>query len=122
MVARRTVARVRELARRLRRFGDTARLSDAWSPAWSPDGSEIAFVSHAGIEVARADGSGRHVRVPAPARDPDWTADGRLIYTKGHFDGPARIFISDGHERQLIPDAIAPARPDYGDRQVAWLR
>ena len=93
-------------------------LYDAWSPAWSPDGSQIAFGNggpNSGIEVARADGSGRHLRVPGPAHYPDWTPDRRLIYTKG-VRGPTRIFISDGGtERQLIPDASAPARPSYRD-------
>ena len=40
-------------------------LADGWLPAWSPDGSEIAFVSdHArghSIHVARADGSARQL-------------------------------------------------------------
>ena len=100
-------------------------LSDASQPAWSPDGSEIAFRGEPGldIEVARADGSGRRLLVAGPAHDPDWTPDGRLIYTKGSFDGPTRIFISDGGtERQLIPDATAPARPSYRDSQAVWLR
>ena len=68
-------------------FSNVASLADGWLPAWSPDGSEIAFVSdHArgnSIHVARADGSGRRLRVPGSAFDPDWTPDGRLIYTKG---------------------------------------
>ncbi len=102
-------------------------LADGWLPAWSPDGSEIAFVSdHArghSIHVARADGSARQLRVPGPAYDPDWTPDGRLIYTKGPYPGPRRIFISDGGtERQLIPDATAPARPTYSDWSAVWLR
>jgi Tol biopolymer transport system component len=98
-------------------------LHDAYEAAWSPDGSEIAFRSDGGIEVARADGSGRRLRVPGPAFDPDWTPDGRLIYTKGPFGGPGRIFISDGGtERQLIPDATAPARPTYSDSSAVWLR
>jgi len=110
--------------------GNVSSLADGWLPAWSPDGSEIAFVSdnargHS-IHVARADGSARQLRVPGPAYDPDWTPDGRLIYTKGdlfRFRGPSRIFISDGGtERQLIPDATAPARPSYGDSQAVWLR
>ena len=108
--------------------GGEASLSDGAWPAWSPDGSEIAFVSGTGpetlsIHVVRADGSGRRLRVPAPACYPDWTPDGRLIYAKGVWDGPSRIFISDGGtERQLIPDATAPARPAYRDSQPVWLR
>jgi Tol biopolymer transport system component len=99
--------------------------SDASYAAWSPDGSEIAFRGEPGlnIEVARADGSGRRLLGAGPAHDPDWTPDGRLIYTKGPFNGPTRIFISDGGtERQLIPEAIAPARPNYGDWSAVWLR
>lgn len=71
-----------------------------------------------------ADGSGRQLRVPGPACDPDWTPDGRLIYTKGDpFRGPSRIFISDGGtERQLIPDAVAPARSTYRDWSAVWRR
>ena len=110
-------------------FFGGASLWDGGSPSWSLDGSEIAFVSDPGgqpfsIHVVRADGSGRRLRVPAPAFDPDWTPDGRLIYAKGERPfGPSRIFINDGGtERQLIPDAIAPARPSYGDSQPVWLR
>jgi Tol biopolymer transport system component len=103
-----------------------ASLTDAYDAVWSPTGSEIAFTGDHGIEVVRADGSGRHLRVPGPAFDPDWTPDGRLIYTKGPHgpnDGPTRIFISDGGtERQLIPDAIAPARSVYRDSMAVWLR
>ena len=98
-------------------------LSDAYEAAWSPDGSAIAFRSDAGIEVVRADGSGRQLRVPGPAWDPEWTPDGRLIYAKGPFNSPQRIFISDGKtERQLIPDVTGPARPGYSDGQVTWRR
>jgi Tol biopolymer transport system component len=107
--------------------GNVASLADGWLPAWSPDGSEIAFVSdHArghSIHVARADGSARQLRVPGPAFDPDWTPDGRLIYTKNRFSPSSRIFISDGGtERQLIPDATAPARPSYSDSSAVWRR
>jgi Tol biopolymer transport system component len=106
-------------------FGE-ASLSDGWLPAWSPDGSQIAFAGDGGIAVARADGSGRNLRVPGPVFDPDWTPDGRLIYTKTTGDrfGPSsRIFISDvGTERQLIPDATSPARPTYSDWSAVWLR
>lgn len=105
----------------------TSPFHDAAEAAWSPDGALIAFRSQKSsdfaIEVARLDGSGRHVRAASPAFGPDWTPDGRLIYTKGPFDGPTRIFINDGGtERQLIPEATAPARPTYSDWSAVWLR
>jgi len=108
--------------------GEPSPFEDAGQAAWSPDGSLIAFRSELGsvkfsIEIARLDGSGRQLRVPGPAHDPDWTPDGRLIYTKGSFDAPTRIFISDGGtERQLIPEATAPARVAYSDWSAVWLR
>jgi Tol biopolymer transport system component len=98
-------------------------VADAWAPAWSPSGSEIAFVGDGGIGVALADGSGRHLRVPTPVFDPGWTPDGRLIYTNGVHDGPTRIFISDGGTgRQLIPEATAPASSSYRDHMAVWRR
>jgi len=103
-------------------------LYDAELPVWSPDSSEIAFVTTSGgIDVSNADGSGRRSRVAGPAVWVDWTPDGRLIFTKSQsrdWYGPGqRIFISDGGaERQLIPDAAAPARSTYSDRHPAWRR
>jgi Tol biopolymer transport system component len=101
-------------------------LVGAWAPAWSPDSSEIAFVTWSGIGVARADGSGERLPVVAgEIANVDWAPNGNLVYSRwitGSHEGPARIFISDGHERQLIPDASAPARQVYRDFQVAWRR
>jgi Tol biopolymer transport system component len=101
---------------------------DGQIPAWSPDSSEIAFVTIPGsIDVSNADGSGRRTRVAGPATFPDWTPDGRLIFTTqsalGWYGPGQRSFISDGGlERQLIPEAAAPARSNYSDRQATWRR
>ena len=100
---------------------------DGELPAWSPDSSEIAFVNSRSIDVSNADGSGQRTRVAGPATFPAWTPDGRLIFTtspSGEWYGPGqRIFISDGGlERQLIPEAAAPARSSYSDRQATWRR
>jgi len=101
---------------------------DGALPAWSPDGSEIAFVPQSGsIGVSDADGSGQRVGAAGPATSVDWTPDGRLVFTRSASRdrmGPGqRIFINDhGDERQLIPEASSPVRPDYSDRQIAWRR
>ena len=97
------------------------------APAWSPDGSQIAFVSYLpdSIGVVGADGSGPRQLLAGRFRNVDWTPAGRLVFSKlitSNYDGPSRIFISDGGDRQLIPDATAPARLDYRDSQVGWAR
>ena len=67
--------------------GSRARLliRDAYSPAWSPDGSKLAFVSSRSgdeeIYLARADGSGvtRLTRSAGPDLSPAWSSDGRRL-------------------------------------------
>lgn len=100
---------------------------DGELPAWSPDSSEIAFYNRGRIDVSNADGSGQRTRVTGPATFPDWTPDGRLIFTKSPSEGwyvpGQRIFISTGGvERQVIPEVMAPARSGYSDRQATWRR
>jgi Tol biopolymer transport system component len=53
--------------------------------AWSPDGTEIAFVGGGGyygswIGIIRPDGSGhRRIARHCAGRDPHWSPDGRRI-------------------------------------------
>jgi Tol biopolymer transport system component len=60
-------------------------LRSAYAPAWSPDGSRLAFVSRRSgdeeIWVARADATGvrRLTRNPGPDLSPAWSSDGRRI-------------------------------------------
>ena len=61
-------------------------LDDERSPAWSPDGSQIAF-SNGVIQVMNADGSGRHAVAPPGSEfdvsQPTWSPDGtKIAYTK----------------------------------------
>jgi Tol biopolymer transport system component len=52
-------------------------------PAWSPDGSKIAFVRNGELHVMNADGSGRTVVVgpgfPFRLADPEWSPNGSEI-------------------------------------------
>ena len=56
------------------------------SPCWSPDGSEIAFVSDETgsprIHIVSADGRNRRVlrAIGADAVTPDWSGDGKIVY------------------------------------------
>ena len=60
-------------------------LRDAYAPAWSPDGSRLAFVSGRSgdeeIYVAKADGTGvtRLTMLPGPDLGPAWSSDGRQL-------------------------------------------
>jgi dipeptidyl aminopeptidase/acylaminoacyl peptidase len=68
-----------------RRYWDKAR-----SPTWSPDGSQITFVSNRGLRegekgaelyVTTPDGEPRLVcKTPGGAEQPQWSGDGRRIY------------------------------------------
>ena len=60
-------------------------LRSAYAPAWSPDGSRLAFVSRRSgdeeIYVALANGTGvrRLTRSPGPDLSPAWSTDGRRL-------------------------------------------
>jgi Tol biopolymer transport system component len=60
-------------------------IRDAYLPAWSPDGTRIAFVSARSgdeeIYVARANGAGvtRLTALPGPNLSPDWSSDGKQL-------------------------------------------
>jgi Tol biopolymer transport system component len=76
--------------------------TDDFAPAWSPDGSQIAFVSDrdrkAGIYdiyIMQADGSGVRRLTADTAIDysPAWSPDGKMIAFRSHHDGPADIYL-----------------------------
>lgn len=65
--------------------GREAVLTEGHDPAWSPDGSEIAFVRNGGLYVIGADGEDERRIGPykEPVYHPEWLADGSLVFTAG---------------------------------------
>jgi len=93
----------------------------AFDPAWSPDGTRIAFVAGAplNIYVMKADGSGirRLSRCdPPPCEDnqPAWSPDGRrLAFVRF---GDIYVMNADGSSVRRLTHAPTP----LGDGQPAW--
>ena len=89
-----------------------------YAPAWSPDGTQIAFVRYGcalhrqqrGIWIARADGSGAH-RVVAGFQ-PSWAPDGRRLAIIRPTRSVPDVFVvnADGSGlAQIANDATTPS-------------
>lgn len=129
-----------------------ANRSPSWSPAWSPDGARIAYVSFLGkgegskIWVMRADGGGRHVLTsnlglprsdefgdPPRDSDPTWSPDERRIAfvqrraTRDGGPSSSDIWAIDtdgGHETQLTSTKSSEGEPQWSPdgTQIAFLK
>lgn len=99
---------------------------DDYQPAWSPDGSTIAFRStrDGRLWLMAPDGSGQDPlfsdETAAPAYDPSWSPNGtQLVYVSGD-EGDVRVHIigADGSgERQLTASTPAPRAESW----PAWV-
>ncbi len=100
----------------------TDNLAHDMSPAWSPDGTQIAFVSNrdgdAEIYVMNADGSGQVNITNHSETDesPAWSPDGtQIVFTSGRDDN-AEVYVmnADGSEQTRLTDNAA------FDRSPVW--
>jgi Tol biopolymer transport system component len=91
------------------------------NPAWSPDGSQIAYSRNtfvAGrweprIWVVNADGTGDHLLLDRPATDPSWSPDGeRIAYSS---EGDIWTASADGLDPiQITSNPIEETLPSWG--------
>jgi Tol biopolymer transport system component len=107
----------------------------AGAPAWSPDGSQIAFAEIDGLRVMEADGSGVRLVVPNEeihdcyATEPSWSPYGtRIAFAARCSGGDLGIFLvrTDGSDlRQLTGKVVVDGSglsdtPPYLDSYPAW--
>ena len=106
---------------------------DVQTPAWSPDGRKLAFVSqrdgNAEIYVMNADGSAQENLTRQPANDshPSWSRDGGKLAFVSRRDGNSEIYVmnADGSGLRNVTrtprDDLDPAWSPDG-RAIAFVQ
>ena len=90
----------------------SGKLKDVYTPAWSPDGSRIAFRNEdpppKATWVANADASGLR-RIRREVFDPAWSPDGRQLACSGDDGGIYIVNADRGAARLLVRHGSNPA-------------
>jgi Tol biopolymer transport system component len=86
-------------------------------PAWSPDGSRIAWATENGIRLAQADGRGVvQLTEDRRDRDPAWSPDGTSIVFASNRDGDFEIYVvpvNGGDLTQLTDNDAEDTHPSW---------
>jgi Tol biopolymer transport system component len=99
-------------------------------PAWSPDGSRLAFssVRRSGIWVMNADGSGLRRATKSPTLDiqPTWSPDGRRLafarFVRGYQSEIFVVGVNGKGLRRLTSNRGQDDEPDWSPngKRIAW--
>jgi hypothetical protein len=93
------------------------------TPAWSPDGTKIAYTFNGAVWVMNADGSNQHQLIQGPADNPDWSPDGQEIVYAG-LSGLSIYRLSDGSATQVTFGAFQDDQPVFSpdNAEIAFER
>ncbi len=101
---------------------------DRYWPAWSPDGTKLAFVQVRDIYVADAGGSNSRL-LTAGGSSPAWSPDGtRIVFARGTPGGNTDLYsigvdgsglrrLTSGPRRDDLPDWSAAGKPIVFERR-----